>query len=230
MHDYLTARAHLSTLLGELHLAPELLLHKETHEHLLALIATYTSRYAAHSGKLETQGDTLTRLPVPQSSSKAIHRASTPEPTPAPPAHPGPLTPERAPQLVDHAPQAPSQEPEGPEELEEPEEPDDDLQEVSMPGTPHRVNQAEAPAARSGGLSASTLVMVDLLPNLFEALGEGLDDAHLIIRIERLEHWSTLQAHLTLDVARRRELAHYLIARMRSVQDPLGHHDASTYM
>ncbi len=78
-------------------------------------------------------------------------------------------------------------------------------------------------------LTSGTLVLVNEIPELFDVFERGLEGRHVIEQIERLKAWSLKSSYLELDIPRQRELAHYLVARLRSVQDALSHHDAQTY-
>jgi hypothetical protein len=78
-------------------------------------------------------------------------------------------------------------------------------------------------------LTPGTLVLVNEIPELFGVFEHGLEGRHVIAQIERLKTWSLKDSYLELSVPRQHELAHYLVARLRGVQDALSHHDAQTY-
>ncbi len=133
------------------------------------------------------------------------------------------------PQPLDSATPAPQSPKPPPPNAPEHKAPPVTLVESVMRATPPPLSDPTPPQTQEGGLSAGTLVMIELIPDMFESLGEDLEHVHLITKLERLERWSSRDDYRDLDVERRRELAHYLVARLRSVQDPLPHYDATAH-
>ena len=95
------------------------------------------------------------------------------------------------------------------------------------------VDPPRAPASwrepDEAGISQATLVLVNTLPELFEALGAHLKERHILERIERLEGWTLRQEYLWLDPGVQRELMHYLVARIRAVQEELSSYEQLEY-
>ena len=95
------------------------------------------------------------------------------------------------------------------------------------------VDPPRAPASwrepDEAGIRQATLVLVNTLPELFEALGAHLKKRHILERIERLEGWTLRREYLWLDPDVQRELMHYLVARIRSVQEELPSYEQLEY-
>lgn len=214
MNDLRTSRTYLSMLLAKLADSPELLLHADGSASLEEAITTYQDAYdeALEHIHLDEEQPSLTHtsLPLLEHDIEELHV-------------PDSVITIDMPDLASEA-----------EKKEEP-DPEHDVSYHSQDKPEHGASdvtsiKSEGQSPEKGpALTPGTLVLVNEIPELFDVLEQGLEGRHIIEQIERLKAWSLKESYLLLDVPRQRELAHYLVARLRSVQDTLKHHDAQTH-